>query len=173
MNNNRIKIINEKIDFLKSRYKQNYKFNRPLSEKEIVFFESKTNIELPYDYKEVLKNIGNGGCFGIEPLDINENHSRINFNFPLTEANIEAYDLENNIFDGQIIIESGGCGNFTFLVVSGAEYGNVWWHEIPSNDEIIPFTGFDWEKRFQPNVRKTFCDWFSDLLDLEISQLSR
>ena len=80
-----IKIINEKLEKLIKLDKDfsifgssshEYIINPKLTEEEIQNFEEKNQITLPDEYREYLKNIGNGGAgpfYGLLELEDNDN----------------------------------------------------------------------------------------------------
>lgn len=171
--------IVSKVKFLKEELNYECTFNKVAQPEEIELFQKKYDLLLPADYKDFLLEVGNGGSFGLRPLDFHHyltetNDVCLTKEFPLSkpyQGEVEAVALDDSIYDGQLIIEADGCGNYTFLVVNGSEFGHVWWNEIPSNDELIPFTGFDWDNRIKPNVRKSFSEWYYELLELNSRQM--
>lgn len=82
MNNYNLRII-EKINLLKKydvhciifgAKKHKYLLNPTMTESEIKLFEDKFGISLPEDYRNFIKNIGNGGAgpgYGLYKLDVN------------------------------------------------------------------------------------------------------
>ncbi|MDI9312286.1 MAG: SMI1/KNR4 family protein [Limnohabitans sp.] len=155
-----------------------------LTEDEVLEFEEKHNIKLPEDYRIFITNMFNGGVGPeqIMPLDfwdsvhntvyLDSLGNKLNEPFLLISEWKENYDNDddddddenyeyNSIINGTIRVCHIGCGNFIFLVVNGAEYGNLWIDDRASNDEIVPLNG-------KLNNRINFETWYNEWLDKEI-----
>lgn len=74
----------------------------------------------------------------------------------------ETENYENCSY-GYISLVGYGCGTYAFIVVNGEEYGNLWIHDIPSNDEVYP--EFDKAKKKR---RLKFIDWICQQMDHQV-----
>ncbi|MFK7774645.1 MAG: SMI1/KNR4 family protein [Saprospiraceae bacterium] len=61
---------------------------------------------------------------------------------------------------GYISLAGYGCGTYAFIVINGEEYGNIWIHDIPSNDEVYPEIDAKKNKK-----RLEFIDWICLRMD--------
>ncbi|MDH7911542.1 SMI1/KNR4 family protein [Winogradskyella sp. SYSU M77433] len=194
MEKEKIQTIRNKIHLIEKYSNQKCNFNKMVNEKEVLKFENKFDLKLPKDYRDFIIQVGNGGFMNLNFLNINHyihrvsKSDRISEKFPLKKALIdinENEDLEEHVnigdydflrlqelnfdfdelYNGQIILKNTGCGNYIFLVIKGAEYGNVWIWEYPSNGEILPYNGKKWSDRFKSFQRKSFSDWLIEELN--------
>jgi SMI1 / KNR4 family (SUKH-1) len=144
-----------------------YQFNPCLQEEEIQAFEAKYNIRLPYEYRNFLLEVGNGGTgpgYGLYKLPGLENESEITAiptkknesllckAFPLKEAwndlsliKDEADSESNPYFDskfvqGTITIANYGCGIYAMLIITGEQQGKIWIDDRTNDGGIYPAT---------------------------------
>ncbi len=171
-----------------------YKLNTTKSEQELIDFEKAHSISLPEEYREFLKNIGNGGAgpyYGLEPLengrfadlDYKREEDLIDLSKPfphtehwnlelgeLTENNEEEYaKKEEEYFDekwinGLLRVSNFGCGVYLNLVVNGPEYGNLWVDDRCNDQGIYPDPYSEKDGRIQ------FLDWYESWLDKELQE---
>ena len=164
-----------------------YKLNNCLKESEIKEFENKHLIDLPIDYRNFIKTIGNGGtgpAYGLYKLedwnlelDI-ENNIFLSTNFPHKEKWNKKYSGDENDLDyteseefinweleyfsenhitGSIRICHYGCAIYYLLVVSGLEKGNIWIDDRANDEGIFPFSN-------ETKKRYTFTEWYNEWL---------
>jgi hypothetical protein len=151
-----------------------YRFNPPLSVKEVEQFEVEYAVSLPEDYREFLICIGNGGAgpyYGLLSLQqslLRPEHASRHFlssPFPLTEA-YNPFGADDDLADeesgddefdeddcvrGSIAICHWGCGYYSRLVISGPEKGQVWADGRDSFQDLHP-------------TKRDFFGWYSDWL---------
>ncbi|MDV6168793.1 SMI1/KNR4 family protein [Flavobacterium sp. DG1-102-2] len=168
-----------------------YQLNYPLSEKEILNFEKTNQIQLPIEYRNFIKDIGNGGAgpvygiFRLQDWDLEldiENKNFLNEKFPHTEKwNLifpenqnDEYDSESDAFVawesecfserhiyGSIRICHFGCAIYYVLVVSGVEKGNIWVDARATDEGIYPVTS---ETKSRYNFAEWYNEWIADSL---------
>ncbi|WP_130889422.1 SMI1/KNR4 family protein [Fusobacterium ulcerans] len=144
-----------------------YIINSKLTEEEIQNFEAKNQLTLPSEYREYLKNIGNGGAgpfYGLLELEDNDNNlTDLSMEFPYTYDKplklVEVYETMDEMGDeneeeqeqflneiyeksvrGIIFLAHEGCGMYSVLVVKGEEYGNVWYFDFANDAGTYPLT---------------------------------
>ncbi|WP_294664034.1 SMI1/KNR4 family protein [Fusobacterium ulcerans] len=144
-----------------------YIINSKLTEEEIQNFEAKNQLTLPSEYREYLKNIGNGGAgpfYGLLELEDNDNNlTDLSMEFPYTYDKplklVEVYETMDEMDDeneeeqeqflneiyeksvrGIIFLAHEGCGMYSVLVVKGEEYGNVWYFDFANDAGTYPLT---------------------------------
>ena len=144
-----------------------YIINSKLTEEEIQNFEAKNQLTLPSEYREYLKNIGNGGAgpfYGLLELEDNDNNlTDLSMEFPYTYDKplklVEVYEAMDEMDDeneeeqeqclneiyeksvrGIIFLAHEGCGMYSVLVVKGEEYGNVWYFDFANDAGTYPLT---------------------------------
>lgn len=144
-----------------------YIINSKLTEEEIQNFEAKNQLTLPSEYREYLKNIGNGGAgpfYGLLELEDNDNNlTDLSMEFPYTYDKplklVEVYEAMDEMDDeneeeqeqflneiyeksvrGIIFLAHEGCGMYSILVVKGEEYGNVWYFDFANDAGTYPLT---------------------------------
>ena len=168
--------------------KHKYRLNARLSEKSIQRFEKELKIQLPTGYRDFLKEVGNGGAgpyYGLEPLqngryaDLHHKDSndliRPDLPFPFTDAwnlteaeftveNEEEY-FNPKWVNGLLRISDYGCGTSLNLVVTGAEYGNIWMDSRVNDGGIFP------DPFFSPSARINFLDWYEVWLDESLKEV--
>ena len=173
-----------------------YELNNCLSEEKILDFEKTNQIELPLEYRNFIKNIGNGGVgpaygvFKLEDwnfeLDI-ENRNFLNENFPYTEKwnltyagneddndyteseefkNWELECFNEKHIYGSIRICHYGCAIYYFLVVSGLEKGNVWIDARANDEGIYPLTT-------ETKSRYNFVEWYNEWINESLKKLNK
>lgn len=172
----RIEIIKEKLNELKnldkrfsifgsSRHK--YKLNRTLSENEINQIEKENQIVLSDDYKEIIKNLGNGGAgcgYGLEQMRLNKitppyigtKQLLRNWKNP---KKIECDMVELDEISGYIKLFDYGCGMEYCLIVNGEEKGGLIF--------------FDCDGRFEKKENQNLLDTYENWLDESLSTLNR
>ncbi len=172
-----------------------YKLNRCLTENDLSAFENIHSIKLPSDYRDFLKQVGNGGAgpaYGLLPLDqwsIELDIATDKFlstPFPhadkwdskytgetkdeyYTESK-EFQDWETDYFSDKYITGSlrvchYGCAIYYLLIVTGLETGNIWVDDRASDGGIYPLT--------LTGQRMTFSQWYTDWLTNSINKLKR
>jgi len=172
----RIEIIKEKLNELKnidkrfsifgsSRHK--YELNRTLSEEEINQIETDNQITLSDDYKEILKNLGNGGSgcgYGLEKLEL----QHINPPYIGTKKLLRNWEdpmkidydmVELDEISGYIKLFDYGCGMEYCLIVNGEE----------KEDLIF----FDCDGRFEKIENKSLLDIYEKWIDSSLIILKR
>ncbi|GEL11545.1 SMI1 / KNR4 family (SUKH-1) [Flavobacterium glycines] len=185
--------ILDSIETFKKIYGEEYIFSPIANEKEIELFENKFNVRLPEDYRWFLLNIANGIiCKDEYQLDFIEKIDFQNFFYEEDEFNPSVpfrlttkvlfskpefedkypyeimYDEDDTIFmngylNGEITIASYGCGTFAFLIINGAEFGNVWIDDYSSNQEVYPEYDLKTNRK-----RLNFNDWLLKRIDRRI-----
>ena len=122
---------------------------------------------MPSEYREYLKNIGNGGAgpfYGLLELEDNDNNlTDLSMEFPYTYDKplklVEVYEAMDEMDDeneeeqeqflneiyeksvrGIIFLAHEGCGMYSVLVVKGEEYGNVWYFDFANDAGTYPLT---------------------------------
>lgn len=161
--------------------------HKALTEKEVSKFEKQHKIKLPEDYRKFITNMFNGGVGPEELMPLNfwdsvhnivylgSLRNRLDMPFVLTKEWKNNYDEDladeknvnrNSIINGTIRICHIGSGNFIFLVVNGAEYGNLWINDRASNDEIVPLKG-------KHSERVNFETWYNEWLDSTIEYFEK
>jgi len=165
--------------------KHKYQLNKCLSEAEITEFEKFHKIELPTDYRNFIKNIGNGGvgpAYGVYKLENwnleleIENSNFLNTKFPHVEKWNSAFDgsiededyadskefesWEEGYFNkkyvfGSIRICHYGCAVYYILVVSGIEKGNIWIDDRANDEGIYPLST-------KNKSRYNFTEWYNE-----------
>lgn len=164
-----------------------YKLNKTKSENELLEFEERYGIKLPYGYREFLKRVGNGGAgpyYGLEPLEnsMSDDLDRPTDNewidpskpFKFVEAwneneetdfNEEEY-FSKELMNGALKISNFGCGISLILVVNGAEYGNIWVDDRGNDQGIYP------DPYFKNNGRINFLDWYEYWLNTSLKEIN-
>jgi len=120
--------------------------NPCLTQHEIGQFERQHGIDLPDDYADFLRTIGNGGgpvpYYGLMPLgraperfplaDI-EALTEIGKPFPFSEGWCWEDDEDGPVPDrhagvhrGRLVLGHEGCGDYPILIVAGPQRGKVW-----------------------------------------------
>ena len=158
----------------------------PLTQKALLSYESKNDIELSKSYRTYLLTIANGGQgpdAGIKTLSLENTIQEINENWvdpiaynavyqidwdnPSNQRNFEDQPLTDNerklrksSEKGCIHIASRGCGLSTILVVSGPNKGEIW-YDNTANDEGFEFKDSD------------FSIWYNEWLDAKIITLNK
>ena len=172
----RIEIIKEKLNELKnldkrfsifgsSRHK--YQLNKTFSEREITKIENDNQIVLSKEYKEILKNLGNGGAgcgYGLERMELkNINPPYVgtkkllrNWEDP-KEIECDMVDLDE--ISGYIKLFDYGCGMEYCLIVKGEE----------KEDLIF----FDCDGRFEKVENKSLLSIYEKWLDNNLETLKR
>ena len=175
--------------------KHKYEFNNCLNEQEILKFEQTNQIELPTDYRNYLKNIGNGGvgpAYGLYKLenwnlelDIEiENFLKTDFphkkkwnltcngneedeNYTESEEfqNWELEYFSEKYITGSIRICHYGCAIYCILVVSGKEKGNIWFDDRASDNGIYPLST-------ETKERYNFSEWYSEWINDSLKKLN-
>ncbi len=172
----RIEVIKEKLNQLKKLDKgcsifgasrHNYRFNKTLSEGEIRQIEKENHIVLSEDYKEILKELGNGGAgcgYGLEKIEL----TNINPPYIGTEELLRNWEDPKKIgcrmvnlseISGYIKLFDYGCGIEYCLIVNGKEKG-----------ELI---FFDCDGRFEKKDDKSLLDVYENWLDENLTILKR
>lgn len=172
----RISVIKQKLEELKgldkrfsifgsSRHK--YQLNPTLTEEEISKMEIENGIVISKEYRELLKQLGNGGAgcgYGLEPLTLkNINPPYIgtkellrNWENPKT-IDLDMVDLDE--ISGYIKLFDYGCGMETCLIVNGEE----------KEDLIF----FDCDGRFEKIEKMSLLDIYENWLNESSSLLKR
>jgi hypothetical protein len=199
----RLERIKKKLADLKDRdtrfqifgaSKHEYKLQPTRTEAELASFESSFGIQLPNDYRDFIKYIGDGGAvpyYGIETLahTLYNDLDRKDFDdlldpsidFPHTEAwNLEfmssdGVDLDKReeiYFDkkwitGVLRVCDFGCGVSINIVVSGQEYGNIWVDDRCNDGGIYP------DHYFGNKDKIDFLTWYELWLDRSLTELEK
>jgi hypothetical protein len=167
-----------------------YKLKATIPEKQILDFEEKNGIVLPFDYRCFIRFVGNGGAgpfYGLEKVedgifgDLDRPNKEYTLNlsapFPYSEewnlesGNFDNYlDFEDEYFDsrhanGLLRLCNFGCGVFINLVVNGFEYGHMWTDDRVSDHGIYPSTEFGNECAI------SFINWYELWLDHSLGKL--
>jgi hypothetical protein len=161
-----------------------YQLNPPLTEPQLARFEQQHQIVLPADYRQFLRDVGNGGAGPYYGLFALEQYSELlddllpDFlarSFPHTaawnadEAELDAcapsseYEYFGNAWvQGALRICHFGCGVFLLLVVTGEARGSIWGDDRGSDQGIYPWGNFT-----------TFTAWYEDWLDRSLEQIAK
>lgn len=169
--------------------KHKYKLKGTLPEKTIRQFEESFSIELPDDYCQFLREVGNGGAgpyYGLEPLengryaDLHHKDANdlINPSFPFQHTSYWNFEddqfvpenedtyFDNKWVDGVLRISDFGCGVSMNLVVNGPEYGNIWVDSRVNDGGIFP------DPFFKDDGRISFLEWYEFWLDQSLKEVS-
>jgi tetratricopeptide (TPR) repeat protein len=150
-----------------------YQLTPSLDPEVIVAFEAEHKIQLPAEYRDFLRYLGDGGAgpfYGLYAL-AETFHNRwvelgpLSQPFPLNEScNIDekiGEEVYSEFIDrcrqGVLLLAHEGSGYFALLVVSGEARGEIW-HDLTTGDG-----GFQ-------KTDKTFAPWYEDWLDYSIAQ---
>ncbi|MGB1204847.1 MAG: SMI1/KNR4 family protein [Chitinophagales bacterium] len=172
----RIHTIKKKLEELKNLDKRfsifgsgrhKYQLNKTLSEKEISQIEKENQIVLSKEYKEILKNLGNGGAgcgYGLERMELkNINPPYIGTKKLLRNwkdpQKIDCDMVELDEISGYIKLFDYGCGMEYCLIVNGAE----------KEDLIF----FDCDGRFEKMENKSLLDIYEKWLNNSLDTLKR
>ena len=110
-----------------------YRLGPPLSEEELVTFESASRVRLPTDYRRFLSVVGNGGAgpyYGLEPLgtfghDLSRPFPFVTATDTLTKVELQGlWNWEQ--YSGVLEFCHQGCGIYSYLVVNGPTFGTIW-----------------------------------------------
>lgn len=187
---NRIKSIMQKAELLSTKNPEcpcgefPPKWEKPLSEKQILNYENNNNIKLPSDYRRFISTIACGGTqpfYGLVSLLKQKNHYEdfdVSAPFPykvsapldLSKLSDEEYD---NLFKfdendrikpdaGYIVLCDEGCGMYNILIVNSEDeetYGTTWFYDLANDFGIFPIMN---PKTNQP---MHFLDWFEYWID--------
>lgn len=177
----------ETLETFKQYYSEEYEIFSPVSNHNLELFESKINRQLPEDFRWFLLNIGNGivnksnGNFDL--LDpINFDHTKdLTRAFNLKQRTVYHCDKEDDGDEypfettygksfkpadfkfGTIPLANYGRGSYSFLVVRGSEFNNIWTNHYAANGEIYPEYADDHSKS-----RLTFSEWLLQKLEGKI-----
>lgn len=136
-----------------------FKLNSTLTEAQITNIERYHNIILPPDYRRFLLEIGNGGMgpgyYGLLPLLGHHYFDPKYLSVPFQYTDVWLYNSENVDLDnetdeefesrmnGAMPIADYGCSLECYLVITGAEAGNMWWDARGTTHEIAPVVDSD------------------------------
>lgn len=161
--------------------KHRYRLGPALTEGDLLHFELLHGVTLPADYREFLRQAGNGGagpCYGLVPLEaavISADAGFLARPFPyqhwwngisppdwwalpdahLRDETTAPYQADYGAdahMQGTLRLAHEGCGYYRILVVSGTERGHVWRDERAGSGGIMP-------EPYQPGPYRT--DGFS------------
>lgn len=170
-----IQRIEINIQNFKDNFKNDYKLLSVASPKSIENFESKFAVKIPDDFKWFLLNISNGivnteqyGFNLIDRIDFSDYYYLADeFNPSLPFKLNDDFDFETDEYDdfinGTIHLAGYGCGCYSFIVVNGEEYGNVWIDNYASNSEVSPI-------KSEQKSRLNFHEWLDEEINSMISQ---
>lgn len=171
-----------------------YIINPKLTEEEIQNFEKKNQITLPDEYREYLKNIGNGGAgpfYGLLELEDNDNNLMdLSMEFPYTYDKplklFEVYETMDEIDDeneeeqeqflneiyeksvrGIIFLAHEGCGMYSVLVIKGEEYGNIWYFDFANDAGAYPLIS----KKTGKSMK--FFEWMEVWIDKSLAYIEK
>jgi len=172
----RIEIIKEKLEELKNLDKgfsvfgssrHQYEWNPTLSDAEIRQIETDNQLVLSEDYKEILKNLGNGGAgcgYGLEKLAL----KHVNPPYMGTKELLRNWEdpsevdcdmVETDEISGYIKLFDYGCGMEYGLIVKGEE------------KEGLIF--FDSDGRFEKLENNSILNTYEKWLDYNLDALKR
>lgn len=171
-----------------------YAINSKFTEEELQEFEKRNKIALPEEYREYLKNIGNGGAgpfYGLLELEDNDNNPvDLSMEFPYTYKEplnlFDVYESMDEIDDdneeeqerflneiyeksvrGIIFLAHEGCGMYSALVVKGKEYGNIWYFDFANDAGVYPLTS----KKTGKGMK--FFEWLELWLDKSLAHIEK
>jgi hypothetical protein len=107
-----------------------YRFNPPLTPRQVEWFESAHEVSLPTPYRRFITELGNGGAgpfYGVLPLG--PKAPELLQPFPFTQASALPDDDDRaweEPIPGAVTIAEYGCGIYFLLVVRGGPTGQVW-----------------------------------------------
>lgn len=168
-----------------------YRRNPVLREEEAAAFETQYGVRLPEEYRLYLTKVANGGAgpfYGLFPLgksEYTDSKPDPGKPFPFTaDTPLSCEEIYNEIDDldddaseavwarywemtqsGIVYLAHEGCGMFSFLVVSGAEYGNVWYEDLANDCGVFPLI----DPQTGESLR--FFRWFELWLDAALASL--
>jgi hypothetical protein len=163
-----------------------YRLRTTLKDKELLTFERKHAIELPDDYRSFVSLLGNGGAgpfhgvFQLGGFDDDEawptglvstlsdafpHKKKWNLSATKMELEEEAY-YDPALMAGAFPICHHGCALRSWLVVSGAERGRVWYDGRADGDGIWPQT----DAHGKP---LSFAAWYETWLDESLAELKK
>jgi hypothetical protein len=163
-----------------------YRLGPPLGEAQLQHYERQHEVELPYEYRRFLMEVGHGGAGPInglfsldseDPECLNMYGGDLEKPFPWTSSfNPDRWQRGGDIGDvedvewdsdgnyvgmflpGALYLCHLGCAIRNFLVVSGPCKGEVWRDDQASRKEIYPEVDED-------GNRLRFLDWYEQWLD--------
>ncbi len=163
-----------------------YRLGPPLGEAQLQHYERQHEVELPYEYRRFLMEVGHGGAgpiSGLFPLDsqdpecLNMYGGDLGKPFPWTSSfNPERWQRGDDIggvedvewdsdgnyvgmfLPGALYLCHLGCAIRNFLIVSGPCKGDVWRDDQASRKGIYPEVD-------EEGNRLRFLDWYEQWLD--------
>jgi hypothetical protein len=106
------------------------RFAGPVREEFLASIEEQMGVSIPSEYRAFLRHVGSGGGGHLGLLSLGdalacmtENKARPDGPFPLTHCVVGGIASP---LDGALPIWDHGCGERTFLVLTGAQRGKIW-----------------------------------------------
>lgn len=167
-----------------------YRLNDHLSDSEIGSFEDAHKIELPTDYRNFTRFLGNGGAGPFSGLGTLENgifgdmdSPNANYKLDLSKPfqYVSAWNIEAQAESGDDDIAADdyydhshansllrlcnfGCGVFINLVVKGPKYGHIW------TDDRVNYQGLYPSIELKNEGKVSFIAWYELWLDESIGK---
>ncbi|MFT6396311.1 MAG: hypothetical protein ACJAYU_001054, partial [Bradymonadia bacterium] len=129
-----------------------YEFGPALSESCVAEFERQFEIDLPAEYRAIVRRVGNGGpgpFYGLKPIPSQVGERELAARFPHTEDwNVDLDECTDEVagdyfsprhVDGTLPIIDFGCGHDVLLVLTGIQRGTLWLDERASDGGIHRF----------------------------------
>ncbi|MBF2067306.1 MAG: SMI1/KNR4 family protein [Calothrix sp. C42_A2020_038] len=157
----RLAILDKNFEVFGSESHQ-YKLNPCLSEIEIQELEAKYKIRLPFEFREFLLKVGNGGVgpgyglIGIDRVELSKIELTgldfLSLPFPLHQEWNDLDLLQNsngnspdayydaNLVQGSLLVAEYGCGIEARLVITGEQSGKIWIDDRVGEGGIYPLT---------------------------------
>jgi hypothetical protein len=138
--------LEQRVSRIKNKIaERGLQLNPPASLGEVEFFEARSQVRLPEEYRRFLLEIGDGGGgppeYGLMKLgqvpkdrgaDAGEALEHLHRPFPLTRHWVWEGDedpkeeLRQALNHGRLHLGTDGCGMYWILIVTGPERGQVW-----------------------------------------------
>jgi hypothetical protein len=114
-------------------------------------FEARYGGRLPEEYRAFLVRVGNGIADGylvlVNTLDdelyfdgrlVNADFLSASFPFDAAFSPFPKYDGEPYSAPGTLLLTNAGCGMYVFMVVSGANAGQIWFDHLVDGHGLVP-----------------------------------
>lgn len=137
--------LSHRLKQIRTELKRRTRMNPCLSESDVEAFNQRWTIKLPLGYRRFLLTAGNGGlgppAYGLLPLgEVPSDYDRsagevlahLGKPFPLAQGWVwggeqeRKPELHRATHFGNLILGTGGCGQYWLLIVTGPQRGQIW-----------------------------------------------